>query len=648
MTVELFAENQASTTVTSGGTTAPASGTVEMWTVASSSMFPAALSTAPGTQFHVADVATGFTSEIIAVTNVSGTTWTVTRGAEGTTPVAHSAGFTIDQVVTTGFLGNVQTSLNVLSPIFSGGADPTGANDSSAAFQAALNAVPSTGGVVGVPAGVYKVGTALTVPTLLTYLAGAGRGVTTINSHVTGDCIRMYGGATANSQAAGGITGITIDGTSAGTGSSGIHVGDMFHPVFDLAVQNFTGASSIGAHFDNNYSWMEQATGKVYASNCTSLVVFDNSANTSGGATGSYDRTVMDFFLNNDAAGPGVTFQNGAFVEDGRLGIYGNFSAGGTAAYPVLTLTGSNVADGYSLLADSVLNIGVELAGTTATVPSTITFGSSGNNVIRRCHGVIDFGAHNAFAAATNATNSFSFEGPVNGDTTLRRTQQGTNAFNAGTGLSNGGNIATVNDVITVSPTSNLTGMIMPKWGSALGTPTKVTVINRSSVYSITMAASGTSFVATGTQCVILPDTSLTFYYDTFLALWVPQGPGGAGLPLALQASTGTSGYTLVNGTGNIITWTTPNDGGLHRIAVFASIHVSSTETGGVIALTYTLPDGTASGTHTLLGGAQSAGDGVPSANYMVPIEANTTVTVKQSTALTGGTAIAWAEIWGS
>ena len=81
---------------------------------------------------------------------------------------------------------------------------------------------------------------------------------------------------------------------------------------------------------------------------------------------------------------------------------------------------------------------------------------------------------------------------------------------------------------------------------------------------------------------------------------------------------------------------------------MFASIHVTSTETNGVIALTYTLPDGTASATHTLLGGNQSAGDGVPSANYMVPVEANSTVTVKQSSALTGGTAIAWAEIWGS
>ena len=105
MTVELFSANRAQTTVTSGGNDAPAAGTQETWTVASSGMFPAASSTAlPATQFHVAD--TVAPSEIIAVTNVAGTTWTVTRGAESTTPVAHSAGFTVYQVVTTGFLGS--------------------------------------------------------------------------------------------------------------------------------------------------------------------------------------------------------------------------------------------------------------------------------------------------------------------------------------------------------------------------------------------------------------------------------------------------------------------------------------------------------------------------------------------------------------
>jgi hypothetical protein len=113
MTVEVFS-NLGTTTVASGGTGAPAQGTQETWTVASSSSFPAASSAAsPPTQFHVADTASGKGTEIIAVINVSGTTWTVVRGSSGTdatTPVTHSAGFTVQQVVTSSGLGGMLQS----------------------------------------------------------------------------------------------------------------------------------------------------------------------------------------------------------------------------------------------------------------------------------------------------------------------------------------------------------------------------------------------------------------------------------------------------------------------------------------------------------------------------------------------------------
>jgi hypothetical protein len=100
MPQELFT-NDAATTVPSGGTDSPVGGTGQSWTVTSSASFPAASNSAsPPTQFHVADPAAP--SEVIAVTNVSGTSWTVTRGAESTTPVTHSAGFTVVQVVTAG------------------------------------------------------------------------------------------------------------------------------------------------------------------------------------------------------------------------------------------------------------------------------------------------------------------------------------------------------------------------------------------------------------------------------------------------------------------------------------------------------------------------------------------------------------------
>src|SRR5258708_8488484 len=45
---------------------------------------------------------------MLAVQAVSGTTWTVMRGAEGSVPVAHASGFTVVQVVTAGDLAGLQ------------------------------------------------------------------------------------------------------------------------------------------------------------------------------------------------------------------------------------------------------------------------------------------------------------------------------------------------------------------------------------------------------------------------------------------------------------------------------------------------------------------------------------------------------------
>ena len=107
--IELFAADLATTTVSAGGTDAPSAGTVETLIVASAAMFGTAV--AGVSQFHFADAAPGRGSEICAATATSGTTWTVTRGADGTTPVTHEAGFQIVQVFTAGWLASlVQTT----------------------------------------------------------------------------------------------------------------------------------------------------------------------------------------------------------------------------------------------------------------------------------------------------------------------------------------------------------------------------------------------------------------------------------------------------------------------------------------------------------------------------------------------------------
>jgi Pectate lyase superfamily protein len=223
--VELFTANLATTTVSSGGTTSPASGTQETWTVASSTGFPASVTGL--SQFHVSDPA--LVSEMIAVINVSGTTWTVIRGAENTTPVAHSAGLTVNQVATTGALTQLRSTdwLNVVTQF---GADPTGTSDSTTVIQDALTAAAGSanGLTVYVPAGVYLISQTLQIGSNTT-LMGAGTGASTIRTKAsslsgftqvgsnTGSPMIATTGNAAKSRIT--VTSLTLDGNQANAGT---------------------------------------------------------------------------------------------------------------------------------------------------------------------------------------------------------------------------------------------------------------------------------------------------------------------------------------------------------------------------------------------------------------------------------------------
>jgi hypothetical protein len=116
--------------------------------------------------------------------------------------------------------------------------------------------------------------------------------------------------------------------------------------------------------------------------------------------------------------------------------------------------------------------------------------------------------------------------------------------------------------------------------------------------------------------------------------------------PLALQATTGPAGYTFVNGTGNILTWTAPADGNDHRVLVFGRIHVTTQQTGGALAVSMTDPGGNAGTPQIFAGGAAVGGSSVTAVPLVV--ESGSTVTVQQSTAQSAGAAQAWLELWGS
>jgi hypothetical protein len=244
MTVEIFNANLATTTVSSGGTDSPSSGTSETWTVASSTGFPIASSSAiPSTQFHVADPA--HPSEMIAVTNVSGTTWTVTRGADGTVTTTHSTGFTVYQVVTTSGLDKFPQVAVPLS------GDETGVKDT-----AAINAIIQNGAAALLQAGTYYT-TNLLVDT---YGAIMGSGLNTILQAVsgtTGYMIALKTPATTKQITlcdftlvpnTGSLGGILLD----NTGFTPIDPFVPYDPLHSLEHVFVLGAGGDAFHFDNN------------------------------------------------------------------------------------------------------------------------------------------------------------------------------------------------------------------------------------------------------------------------------------------------------------------------------------------------------------------------------------------------------------
>ena len=116
---------------------------------------------------------------------------------------------------------------------------------------------------------------------------------------------------------------------------------------------------------------------------------------------------------------------------------------------------------------------------------------------------------------------------------------------------------------------------------------------------------------------------------------------------MSLVAATPVAGYTLVNGTGTIISWTPPNDGLLHRAVCVNTLDVTSGETGGLIQVTFKAPDGTSS-TQQLQAAGQTTGIHAGSLNLPGIVQAGQAVTVAQNSALSGGAAVFWCEIWGS
>lgn len=113
---------------------------------------------------------------------------------------------------------------------------------------------------------------------------------------------------------------------------------------------------------------------------------------------------------------------------------------------------------------------------------------------------------------------------------------------------------------------------------------------------------------------------------------------------LQLVQSTGTAGFTLVNATPTILSWTAPNDGQSHRVLVWGQVNVTSAETGGKVQVQFNPPGVGAQLTNLDAGGhGTGLAANPPTAVIVGP---GTTVNVVQATALSVGAATLWAEIW--
>ena len=121
------------------------------------------------------------------------------------------------------------------------------------------------------------------------------------------------------------------------------------------------------------------------------------------------------------------------------------------------------------------------------------------------------------------------------------------------------------------------------------------------------------------------------------------SSPGGP-FP-ELVSTAGLTGTPLINGTQNILTWTSPNDGNQHRFQLLAERNVTSAETGGQMTLTSTIPGGTVFANVVAAGGS---GVGIASLNQIGTVAPNTTVTLAQTSALTVGACQVYGELWAS
>lgn len=559
--VDVFSEN-GQATVSTGGTSAPAAGTVETWTLLNSNL-PSVSSTAtPPTQCKVADP--DAPSETFLITNISGATATVTRGTDGTTPVTHQPGFTVHQVISSSTAKAFRFAdwLNVVNDF---GADPTGITEPSAVFQAAINALPSGGGTLFIPSGTYNFTVGQLAPVTGLHIVGAGYNSVIIN---------MTGGGSGywmNLDPAGYtdtnhiddlvITGCQIRATGAdifwGANITRAHIVHNFFVRNSpanaiLNVSSSTGTNGMGYVAECEFSNREFASGNTTIESwhidesATTLRCNDNVWHGGGSkiwtGTGSYWLRLI---------GDGSTY--GSKHNTFRDLIFEN--SGGTGGHIWLQNTSENLIDNCSCedlsLTGTVSNALIKLntyssgpgcqsvriknysrrSGTnisnsnpdilldsnaseiTIDSPSQSSGGTQLTVDLQQASNIGLTGAWPSSYTLLNAGNA-GVTGFV-GITNLFALSATTSPQSVST---NGSTLATTSVINRLNlPGSSVTGTILTP-GTVNGQVAMF--INQSGSNSVTFAASGTSNVADGTSDVIAANNAAQYLWDNSTSLW--------------------------------------------------------------------------------------------------------------------------------
>jgi hypothetical protein len=308
--------------------------------------------------------------------------------------------------------------------------DTSGAKDAAAIMAAANSAWNSGGGIVTLASGQgpwYVEGgqVAKDLQGIPVYLQIGG---TIIRQTGEGPCFSLFDSLAEGSREfqGGGLLGYgIIDGALTAGDAQAFYGGDIFQLALFLQAMNYNdGAGSAGVLIDNRYLWTEQAYGRILTRNCASSVIFDVSEG-NGTNTGSIERCDLGIYTDQgDPTYDGVVFRNGAFIQDGKLGLYGNY---GTSASPLTSATlriDGATPDGVleasvSNLSTLALDIGNECDETSGSnAPYTIFFGTEENSIVNPT-GNWDFGASGAFTPSNNANQVIGMLGSVQGDPNL-------------------------------------------------------------------------------------------------------------------------------------------------------------------------------------------------------------------------------------